>query len=876
MQYFFIPAALSRISLNCQRYWMVLIHKFIVALVLMITITSTQAQGITDTKLEKCNTILNNIANDNFVRDQMFGQLVQSKLHAIYQQNSQYQASYLATSDYLKDGKYGRVTQRWLAHFCHEFALPTTLSNQQFVEQLLVSLITIADMTQTYSDWRVTIYTPPFNNWASAQNIACEQELSCYGSPSEIHVLLDKYYLQQYVTQVSERAPIMPFFYQITSDDLAYFTMLNETLSELQALIGQTFESKSAINNQLYPLLKVLIPQPLNYLDELIEVSDDTDEKTDESAFKATDGNDEALNNETGKEEGIAATSPVLSYKITPQKLHNLYRQLSIDSLTKDQLTQLATVQDIVFTQAYLLEVALTMQGMAELSPLAKALILSRAKKMGMIKNKTALPYQWQAIENCGCAAYIANAQDVSKLYYAFAPSWMPDNQRVDFSKLTRVGYFSASVIEDSYGVNRLVPPLNWRNQQPYSNFVHLAHQHKVKVDLVVSNLRETLKGISPNEEFNEPLVNDIHKQVTAPLNDYLLEHVKPLLSFGTSPSRTMADGVTLNFELTNNNKTQQDEFKSFIKLLKERLNQSSKQSLLKLPPLSNDLSQAVTKTLSPEITAALSSGSSLNTASFNDQYYLNMMVPAKQVLANEGFYTLENLIAIAPHINVFIMVFEPQTMSITDNIAATDDDATSENDTLALMKALREKMTDKKYSNEIELLYNKMVPLLATKMNESVDKSAQYIEQYTRWNYLGEAYWTLPTNNSDDVLNQDVIMTELKKLEFNKALDNTASWVCDYLCPQRWLYRAALFTLFIATLFYVMLSVWFYQLRIILKTWYFIAYNAGVVVFLMMVFSCDPFWKEYRGFMLVLFALFTIGLGFIRRLMREKVGELP
>ena len=226
------------------------------------------------------------------------------------------------------------------------------------------------------------------------------------------------------------------------------------------------------------------------------------------------------------------------------------------------------------------------------------------------------------------------------------------------------------------------------------------------------------------------------------------------------------------------------------------------------------------------------------------------------------------------------LSVDERKNLSVTDDIAAikaaTRVVLPGEGTAAAAMKALREKMTDKKYSKDIESLYNKMVPLLATQTHKSKDSSAQYIEQYSRWNYQGQAYWTLPTNSDETPLSQEMIIGELKKLEFATALDNTASWVCDYLCPQRWLYRAALFTLFIATLSYVMLSLWFYQLRAMLSTWYFTAYSAGIVVFLMMVFSCDPFWKEYRGFMLVLFALFTIGLGFIRRLARERIGELP
>ncbi len=748
----------------------------LLTIILTTTTITTTVQASTEntdiTTLTQCNTTFDKLASDSFVGDKIFGQLAQNKLHVIYQENIQYKAQYLKINKYLTDGKFGLVTQRWLSYFCHEFSLNTALKEQAFIEELLAALVTISDMTLLYPNWRNDITGKKFQTWAQAHNITCEQTLSCYGSPLVMHGMLDQFYQQQYVPEDEGVDNNLPYYYQLTDNDLTYITKLNDTLD-------------------------------------------------------------------------------------------------SVVQLTKTQLTELTTAQgnikNIVFAQAYLLDVALRMQDLNTLSSTAKAIILNRAKKIG-VKDLNSMPSpQWQASENCGCAAYTGKATDVSSFHYGFTPHWTLGEQVIDFSQLTRIGYFSASVIEDTFGDSRLVLPFNWGNDNPSPHFINLAHQHRVKVDLVVSNERSHITEQSMNQEFSIRLIDDINKQVRAPLKGDLLEGLKPYLSFGTSPSRTMADGVTLNFDLQHTKEAQHKAFKSFVMRLKYRFNQSYEQSLLPAT-LTNAVSPAIPSAPEPL----------LNTATLTDRYYLNMMVPVDQLLAGEGFYTLENLIDISPHVNLFIMMLDNQTVAIINNkptdatqpAIANDSSATN---TLTTMKTLREKMSDQKYTQDIEPLFNKMMLLLAEK--NTSNKSSD-IEKYSHWSFKGEAYWSLPTDSGQAVINQSTIINELKAFEFTAALDSVASWVCNHLCPQRWLYRAALFTLFTATLVYVILSLWFFQLRGILNTWYFTAYTAGVVVFLMMVFSCDPFWKEYRVFMVMLFALFTVALGFLKRLRTD--GAMP
>ncbi|MCJ8269815.1 MAG: hypothetical protein MJK04_10485, partial [Psychrosphaera sp.] len=479
-------------------------------------------------------------------------------------------------------------------------------------------------------------------------------------------------------------------------------------------------------------------------------------------------------------------------------------QRLNIAILSDDQLSALQKIENLVFAQQYLVDVALKMAGLEQLGEMAQALIIHTAEKRGYASQQNIPVLDWQPSPDCGCAENFIPQTGHARVFYGFSPYWFTPAQSgfIDFSKLTRIGYFSATLKPDISGNNHLQIPLNWRAERPYSQFVDTAHSHRVKVDLVISNRRAALskKAHPDNYDYGELLIEQIDSAIKTPLLEYPVNVLKPALSFGMSPTRTMADGVTLNFDLQQmTDIKQQDEFKTFIRLLKSQLQNES-----------------------------------------DDRYFLNLMIPAEQLLANEGkgsgFYTMENLIAIEPYVNLFIMVFEDLEAPVTVDTAAADTDKTlpalgpekaaepQDNDTVVLMKKLRTLLGKKQYVTSAKKLYVKTVPMLKTVDDTDERQDLTETLEYTSWSFLGAAYWTLPlTAQAQQSLdNTYFAITSSHTDDLLQPIMNIAIQVCNTLCPNRWLLRVVLFLLVCVVLAGAIASIWVYQLRALFKSWTF------------------------------------------------------
>ncbi|MEI6897384.1 MAG: hypothetical protein V5786_07870 [Psychromonas sp.] len=795
----------------------------------------------------QCEVKLTAIMWDSFVRAKIFAQLVQHNLAKVYAYNSFYKQDNI-NRQYLSDGIYGQVTQEWLSYFCAEFALnelpnkdiSSSERNPSFVEQLLEGLVTVSAMTTTYPTWRATLSTPAFKNWASAQYIGCGTDPSCYGSPEQLYALLDQYNLQPHVPYQPNSST--PDYYQLNSDDIAFFSDHNTALEALNELKEARYETQQALKLVYVPLLSVLGISLETNLATLLIVKEDISSD---------------IHSDSTDDTPAITAAPIFEFSINHQRLEQLLAERLIRPVSAPQLEIISTLEGLVFRQAYLLSASLKRHGMTHITPATQKLIFSHSKKSQkqlQLAKPNVRPALAKASENCGCSPNLVNMHHIGELRYGFIADESSD-VTIDYSQLSRLGVFAASVLvkDDSHA---LILPAGWHGSGRYSRFSLLAHKHRVKVDLIIANQR----GVSyPPTLLSPGLINDISNALKKPIQDNIINKLKPWLSFATSPSRTLADGVTLDFDLTHLSSAHYDDFIDFIKQLKWRLNQSTSDS-----PLKKQLTDI--QSVLPDALAGVATDDALNKAAADDRYYLNMMVPVDDLLTGQGFYTLENLITLAPHVNVFIMVFDPIVPSVSDYPAASTDVYES-------MVALRLRLAELKYSQNMEPLFNKMVPLLA---GLSTEHSANNSHQYSHWSYHGQASWTLPNNNVTGQVIAANILTQVQQGDVIQALHSTASWVCDNLCPQRWIYRTVLFCLFILTLCYLFFAIWFFRLRALLRTWLFILYSAAVVVFLMLVFSCDPFWQAYRLLMLVFFVLFIVAMGFIARIARGKSGRLP
>ncbi|MCJ8270100.1 MAG: hypothetical protein MJK04_11950, partial [Psychrosphaera sp.] len=229
------------------------------------------------TQYKQCAAILTNIESNAFAKDRVLAHWAQNNLGIIYQDNLDFQRDAKLPGNKLGDGFFGSVTEKWLAWFCFEFDLDTQATTPLFSTVMINSLTIVAGLSQSYPDWRQTLVSEDFIEWLQPQSVlyrGCGNNPGCYGLVTELHNLLDRYYLRSTVeviipVEVHEKLPLFPIYYQLTSEDLADFARWNETLTELDALVGKQYSNEMALYNDVRPLLKQLTD---NYEGNLIQL----------------------------------------------------------------------------------------------------------------------------------------------------------------------------------------------------------------------------------------------------------------------------------------------------------------------------------------------------------------------------------------------------------------------------------------------------------------------------------------------------------------------------------------------------------------------------------------------------------------------------
>lgn len=579
--------------------------------------------------------------------------------------------------------------------------------------------------------------------------------------------------------------------------------------------------------------------------------------------------------------------------------------------LTVDQQKALQPLVEVDFAQLYLFDVALKLNKVPSLSDKARSALLDKMKRLGDIPTQPVIKtnagveageYQataiWQPVEDCGCASKLSESNGHASYFYGFYPFWQDATDvQINFEQLTRIGYFAATLD----GNNKLHLPRTWverfegdwqnyfQDDEPYSDMVAMAQKYRVKVDLVVANQRPKSHIIphTPNYFFSQGLVRDLVEAVKEPLKEQWINPLKPVISFGTSPERTKADGITLDLDLHDLSDDKAiDRFVEFIKSLKDGLEREPQQT------------DVNTEQLAQLQTIAAQSFEQDTPAAIDDSYYLNMMVPVATLLENGkrleqakannitaegvGFYTLENLAKISDHINVFVMVFDPLAINSlsteTDKVGYCDD-LKEDNKDVALMKCLRRYLGKKANVDLAATLHGKMVPLMTMPKEDVKDNPLEAVVEYSSWSYLGASYWTLPIPLNSTKLISDVYFPSATEQEISPIIAPyvaLADSVCDQLCPNRWLMRAFMFLLFSAIVVFAIASIWIYTLRQYMSQWYSLAFALGCCFVLMLLFTCDPYWQDRQQLFIVGFILLLAAVLIIRKYRAEAKAKYP
>lgn len=792
------------------------------------------------------------------------GKEIQTQLADLYQNNRDFQAQ-LKRGQRLNDGIVGPTTRYWLDYFCGEFAFTAPESSndqhQVFVESLMIALNRAAERNTLYPTWRTAITPPELLNFTPAEielklglNAGKSADTPKPAAPS---------------APESPASDTTPYYYQLTEKDFASLTLRETVLATFAKLAKQQFDQRSQLYNQLSDLftqLDIPIAPPLN-IDNLIDsytiessqpstsattstststsTSQITNNEVDTSTTETPNADDKSTDapststqlTETSTQSDTQTSAPQIVWQLNSDELDKTIKQLGITALSKEELKTLAPLQNEVFPSLYLLQMAVNEAGLAPDSLQNKG-VFALARKSGL--NPThAVPVNWIAPPDCGCQDSTKSLFNMGT-FYGFYPYWqhLEKGQSIDFSRLDRIGYVGAVMKPEGSGAT-LVLPQNWLAAPTFSQFSQTAHRYRTKLDLVVTTprdlSRDQLTGL-----FTDDMVKQLVASVTMPMDKYIINNLRPWISFGLEDVPSMADGITLDIDLSRlDTPESQQAFFSFLDKLKIALRQS-------------DYRQ--------------SSAHDVNDPTgHRDKYYLSVIVPIKNVVeTNNRFYSFNNFEALSQRTNLLI---------VQPGSPATRDKARDE---LNQIKALQQWLSDQPNQQDVQQVYKKLVPMLISEDNRNQTQPLTQLVNLSSWTFLGAGYWPLPLSDANEKLIDKTFfpVTPQYPQPINQVLSsltNLLNWICIY----RWELRTGLFVSFLFILLFLIICIWSFPLRKHLSGIPFVALTSLSISGLMLVFVADPAFQDYQGPILIIFMIVIGWILFAVRMVRKE-GDKP
>ncbi|NVC93276.1 hypothetical protein FC650_06355 [Vibrio natriegens] len=839
------------------------------------------------------------------------GRVIQQKLKVIYQPDAAYQAALKSNGRLLTDGIFGPVTRQWLIKFCNDFNVSDTVSetsgsSSDFVDTTLKDLARAAEISAVFPNWRDSVDSGELLTLSSSQ-------LAQLLAPDLIPGSNDS-------SSSGSQTNIPSYYYQLTDNDLNR----QATLTALTALGKQQFSQRNELYNQLVTLIDQLdvtfnpaldlnsfiqsqsidqatqsnsktestttsqtsknsdatepdsssdttigsgsspSPSPSSSSSSTSSSAPSSSSNTDSTASSASDSNSSSTESSTtsdgesncdtsqqtaddGKsvtESSTTATTkttaPLITWQLDSDALATALQKQNIYVVPASLQKLLEPIANQVFASEYLMQAAMTLEGIDTSSSDAEN-VLKVAYKSGLAAD-TSTPVVWEAPAGCGCQ----DSRDSifnDATFYGFFPYWYQseEQQVINFSQLDRIGFFGA-VAKPSNSGSLLVLPPNWKPEPDNTQFIRLAHRYRSEVDLVVTTPRD-LTLVSLIELLDKPLIDQLVDAIDQPLDSSFINRMKPIMTLGIEPVPSIGDGITLDIDLSVLKTSQSQQiFITFVRELKFAL----------LKQEGSDIASSSDVVASP-----------------NDRYFLNVVIPANQVLSEDSssFYQFDNLNALGQVTN--LMIIRPQVD--TTYTSGTSGPSNSSQEAIAQQELTQIQEFHHWLSNQsdqlaVEKLFKQIVPMLITEFNRNSEIELTQLLRLSSWSFIGAAYQPIPLNDLSQQLVDDTFYPKTSSLpSMFAALQEQILVVMDWICPNRWLLRTILFVVFIGIAAVLIISNWYYELRKYLVQLSFVLLCIGSLAALMLVFIADPYFKAYQvpillGFMaLIIWILLVV-----------------
>ena len=615
--------------------------------------------------------------------------------------------------------------------------------------------------------------------------------------------------------------------YVISQDAIATLRTQGEVIELLKGLKGQTFPSPAAFQEAVMPQLAALTAQADTYFKV---IAARLGRLSGGGEPPAGDANDATA------ETAPPATAITAAYSLADGFMPAVIDELELTAIPDGLLTKLEALAGIEYPNAVLLEHGVRAV-LKEATDHYFPVIAAAAKVVHD-------PQQANDVElsgaSCGCT------QDFNGVVYGFHPFWFgappgtggatdaegsAPAQAIDFSIMTRLGYFAASVDRDG----NLGGPAMMDDKSALNRLTSLAHHYKSKVDVVI--FRDDW-GFWPDlsEKRKEIFFNNLRKNIIALLDtrsDLFWDRTIPYISFGTHPSPTLGDGVTLYLDGYPGDGVY---FFEFLKRLRADLDELGQRNAV-------------------------------------DRYFLNLMLDMDAL--DDGVYAFDALQHIVPddesmtedYVDLFIMHLPAPT---------TD--------------------TKKKLRNEVEKgfkgmqrrnMLRKIIPVIPP-IGDPQDPRGPYQQffddlVYFQDNFAGIGFWPLPSDRHEGLAQVkhrliDVFEKSHEPDMLERLVTAVAPNFCEFACPNRWALRVIVDIIVACLAIYALLSLRMCRLKKFYRRHflYFLLAGLAVVGIVLISFVCDPYWKAKAddvAFVIVLLVAVSFVLNYVRKTMR---GPLP
>ncbi len=421
--------------------------------------------------------------------------------------------------------------------------------------------------------------------------------------------------------------------------------------------------------------------------------------------------------------------------------------------------------------------------------------------------------------DGCGCA------RDDASVVYGFYPYWLAadDVQSIDFSLFDRIGFYALWLNQQGEIQN----PLQWSDDGNAAGFINAAHKHRVDVDVSIY----ATGWQTWSDKVLQRAVSSTAQTVKQHFSNRGSSRLAEALPMFEDTSSVQGDGVTLVFEDYSAATETSYKINTFVNKLSEKLTTAKHVFKINVM-LDMNLDALNSKTAFSDLKSIL-------------------------LASDEAPAKVEN---------VFVFLPAPTTDS---------------------KKTLRRMIEDQFRGADRKQVLRKIVPLISAAGHDKDPRGAysQFTDDliYFQNNFAGVGLWPLPLNTDPDVETIKAKIIELYPTSsgsnhIGDLVEVYMPSLCQFACPNRWLFRLGFDLLAGLILLYAVLAIWIYRLRSIYKQHFGYFLAVGLVTLLIFLISlvCDPYWKEKADVVVGLVILTAAGIPLWRYVSKANQPPLP